>query len=371
MSAVKKPSRTHLWAESLGDWSWPGEGGAVAAEALPPSWVPAFPPRRESAAALPVGSTSREAARRRALLLAAVLLSALLSTGVALALRGRLSLGELVHMGSSEPVAQLRVSQGEPSPLPVAPTLTQVSEDAAGSSIETASYHSAALHRTGSFLTYLPPGYASTNAHYPVMYMLTGTDQRNSDFLRIGVQGELDHLIAKHEIPPLIAVMIQGGPGSNLWRNRYERYVLEVQELIDRMLPTVRARGARAVVGDSMGGYGAMHTVLSNPYRFGVVESWLGFFNGLGPQLHAAEPIFKRLGLHAFVYGGHSDKIADPAENPAFAASLRAAGADAKSAVYSGEHNLSTLEAHLSSTLRFAGRALGSAASASKRHSAS
>ena len=35
---------------------------------------------------------------------------------------------------------------------------------AAGSSIETAIYHSAVLHRRGPFLTYLPPGYASTDA---------------------------------------------------------------------------------------------------------------------------------------------------------------------------------------------------------------
>ncbi len=371
MSAVQKPTRTQIWAESLGDWSWPGQGGAVAAEALPPSWVPAFPPRSERAATMPAGSTSREAARRRALLLAALLLSALVSTGAALALRGQLSLAELVHVGSGEPVAQLRVSRGAPSRLLPAPTLTRVSEDSAGSSIETASYDSPALHRTGSFLTYLPPAYASSSAHYPVVYMLTGTDQRNSDFLRIGVQGELDHLIAKHEIPPLIAVMIQGGPGSNLWRNRYESYVLEVQEIVDRTLPTVRARGARAVVGDSMGGYGAMHTVLRNPYRFGVVESWLGFFNGLGPNLRADREIFSRLGLHAFVYGGRDDKIADPAENAPFAAALRAAGVDARSAVYPGEHNLATLEAHLSSTLRFAGRALGSAVSAPQRHGAS
>ena len=43
----------------LGDWSWPGQGGAAAAEVLPPPWVPAFPPRREPRRAAP-------APRRRA-----------------------------------------------------------------------------------------------------------------------------------------------------------------------------------------------------------------------------------------------------------------------------------------------------------------
>ena len=146
--------------------------------------------------------------------------------------------------------------------------------------------------------------------------------------------------------------MAQPGP------TRYESYVLEVQQLVDQTLPTLARRGARAIVGDSMGGYGAMNVALANPYRFGTVESWLSFFNGLSGDLHADRPIFRQLGLHAFVYGGEEDHIADPDEDAPFAAALRSAGADAKSAVYPGEHNLGTIEAHLSSMLRFAGRSL-------------
>ena len=100
------------------------------------------------------------------------------------------------------------------------PRSGRVSQDAAGSSIDAASYPSAALHGEGSFLAYLPPGYASTTSHYPVLYLLTGNDQSNTAFLQIGLQSQLDQLIAHHVIPPLIAVMIQGGPGSNNWRNQ-------------------------------------------------------------------------------------------------------------------------------------------------------
>jgi Putative esterase len=364
MSSAIKPSRAQLWAESLGEWSWPGQGAAAAAEVLPPPWVPAFPPRREALSQPLVRLTRRQILRRRALLLLALLLSAVISTGVALALRGELSLAQLTGAPPSQTLPRaLPASFAAPSPLLSLPTLSQVSQDAAGSSIDTASYTSTALHGgRGSFLVYLPPGYAATNLHYPVLYMLTGTDQSNSAFLEIGLQGELDRLIGGHVIPPMIAVMVQGGPGSNLWRNqgavRYESYVLEVQEMIDRMLPTVPARDARAIVGDSMGGYGAMNLALSNPYRFGVEESWLGFFNGLNSDLRADRPIFARLGFHAFMYGGESDHIANPAEDAPFAAALRAAHADARSAVYPGEHNLETLEAHLQSMLIYAGRAL-------------
>ena len=131
-----------------------------------------------------------------------------------------------------------------------------MSIDHAGSTIAKASYHSVALHHTGSFYVYEPPGLraAGTAAgraarRYPVLYLLHGNSQTARAFLQIGLQGELDTLIARHAIPPLIAVMIQGGPGANNWRNLgdlyYESYVLEVQELVDRMLPTV-ARARRA-----------------------------------------------------------------------------------------------------------------------------
>src|SRR5271154_1829193 len=362
MSAGEKATRTQLWLESLGEWSWPGTGG-VAVEALPPSWVPAFPPRPEpgsGALSPPSASTRGERARRLAI---GVLLSALVAVCVGLALHGQLGLHRVVALVTGRGAAQpLAASVSGVSPTQSLPTLTPVSQDAAGSSIDSASYHSTAIHGSGSVLVYLPPGYASSASHYPVLYLLSGNDQSDSAFLQVGLQGELDRLIASHTIAPMIAVMIQGGPGSNNWRNngglRYEGYVLEVQQLVDRMLPSIPARYARAIAGDSMGGYGAMNAAISNPYRFGVVESWLGFFNGQEGDPGADRAIFSRLGLRAFVYGGKSDHIAAPAEDPPFAAALRAAGANAGSAVYPGGHSLETIAAHLGSMLTFAGRAL-------------
>jgi S-formylglutathione hydrolase FrmB len=245
------------------------------------------------------------------------------------------------------------------------PSLVAVSHDPAGSAIDAASYASPALHGHGSFLVYLPPGFGSTTRRYPVLYLLHGNGQRDSSFLDIGLQGTLDRLVARHAVPPLIAVMIQGGRGPNNWRDmgsrRYETYVLEVQALVDRTLPTVADRAGRAIAGYSMGGYGAMNIALAHPARFAMVESWLGFFAGLDGELRASRPLLSRIGLQAFVYGGASDEIAQPAQNAPFAAALRAAGASAKSAVYPGGHTLGTVHAHLGSMLAFAGRGLSAA----------
>jgi S-formylglutathione hydrolase FrmB len=361
-SMTMQASRTQVWLENLGDWSWPGQGG-VAVEFLPPSWVPTFPPRRESAfAGAGAGALPHPGRARARRLITGVLLGALASVCIALAQGAQLTLAGLLGSDGAVAAEQEALAVSSASPQQPLPTLEPVSQDAAGSLILQSSFPSAALHGEGSFLVYLPPGYAATTLRYPVLYMLPGDDQADHAFLRIGVQAQLDRLIAAHAIPPMIAVMIQGGPGANLWRNqgslRYESYVLEVQEMVDRMLPTVPARDARAIVGDSMGGYGAMNLTLSNPYRFGVVESWLSFFNGLEGQLRADRPIIARLGLHAFLYGGEQDHIANPDEDLPFAASLRAAGADAAGAIYPGEHNLETIEAHLDRMLLFAGRAL-------------
>ncbi len=348
---------SQTWLENLGDWAWPGLGSnAAAAEALPPSWVPARPPLPAQGAA-PAPLPARWLRLRRLLIVA--LLIALAAVASALALEGRLGLG------GHDAVAPARYAEvGPPSLLP-APVLRRVSSDAAGSEIAHVLYPSASLRRQGSFYVYLPPAMragANATARYPVLYLLHGNSQHATAFLEAGLQEQLDALIGSHAIPPLIAVMIQGGGGANNWRNLngqyYESYVLEVQEIVDHMLPTIADRGGRAIAGVSMGGYGAMELALDNPTRFGVVESWLGFFNGLEDQLAVDRPTIRKLGLSAFVYGGEQDKIANPSEDAPFAAALRAAGADAHSALYPGEHNMETVQEHLPAMLTFAGRAL-------------
>jgi len=365
MPTARKTSRAQVWLDSSGDWSWPGRA-AEAVEALPqlPSWVPALPPRLEPIAAgtAPASGGFEQPRHNARAVLIGVLLSALVAVCVLLAVASPPSLDRLFGMrgtSSALDTAARRTAASAPAPLP---TLASTSRDKAGSSIDTATYSSPALGGTGSFHVYLPPGYASTNARYPVLYLLHGNEQPATAFLQLGLQGELDRLIAAHEVPPMIAVMIQGGKGANNWRDEgarhYESYVLEVQQLVDRMLATVAERSSRAIAGDSMGGFGAMNVALGHPRRFSVVESWLGFFNGLEDELRAARPVIASEGLHAYLYGGASDDIADASENAPFAARLRAAGASAHSAVYVGGHTMETLEAHLRHMLLYVGRSL-------------
>ncbi|HEX4106608.1 MAG TPA: alpha/beta hydrolase-fold protein [Solirubrobacteraceae bacterium] len=386
-----------VWIESALDWDWSGQSrtrGALAAAALgPPSWVPAVPLRREP---VPVGPTaparpSRTRARprpgrRRRVIAAGGAGAAAAGVSIALLTAPRpasvpfipvLGTTPTVAHAPAQPKAAIhrartvtlphRATTHTAAPAAHLPTLHLLDENASGSRIDAVSYHSAALDGRGSFLAYLP-AHMSPDLHYPVLYLLHGQDQLGASFLRLGVARTLDRLIAHGKIHPLIAVMIDGRPGANEWSNgtdgKLASYVIEVQQLVDRMLPTDPVRSARAIAGFSMGGYGAMKIALQNPGRFAVVESWLGFFNGLGPLLRRDAPTIGQLGMHAFVYGGAQDAIANPAEDAPFGAALRAAGANARSAIYPGGHDFTTLEAHLAPMLKFAARGLSAPASA-------
>src|SRR5271166_3495510 len=209
MSAGMSTSRAHLWLESLGEWSWPGMR-AEAVEALPPAWVPTFPPRLEAATVGPVIPGARPPVRhpgraRAQRLITGALLCALAAVCTTLALHGQLTVEHLIGVRTAEPTTLQATTIGSAPLAQPLLTLTPVSQDAAGSSIDAASYPSAALHGAqGSFLTYLPPGYATTTSHYPVLYLLTGNDQSNTAFLQIGLQSQLDQLISHHVIPAMI-----------------------------------------------------------------------------------------------------------------------------------------------------------------------
>jgi enterochelin esterase-like enzyme len=366
VSVTANTSRASLWLESLGDWRWPGRGHA---EVLPPPWVPAEPPPLSLALA---GAAPAVAARPQTRLrpwcvFFTGLASALLAACCALALHSPLALDGVLgeHTGQA-PSPRLTRAAAAASAAAALPPLQRLSRDAAGSSIAKASFHSAELGARGAFLVYLPPGY-ETNAdlRYPVLYLLHGREGHASAFVEVGIQHTLDTLIGRGAIAPLIAVMVQDQPSLQNWRNVGYRhsasYVVEVQRLVDQMLRTIPTRAARAIAGSSMGGYGAMHVALANPYTFSVVESWLGFFDGLQGELRADAPVISQLGLHAFLYGAEADPVAVPEEDPMFAARLNAAGAQAEGVIYPGGHSLEKVKEHLADGVLFASRSLAAA----------
>jgi S-formylglutathione hydrolase FrmB len=117
-------------------------------------------------------------------------------------------------------------------------------------------------------LAYIPPGGASGR---PTVYFLHGFGGSARGWLNVSlftrtVPERIDELVAAGEIPPVVAVFPDGltALGGTQWTNapavgRYQDFVADdVVREVEARLGTLVRRDARAVVGKSSGGYGAL-----------------------------------------------------------------------------------------------------------------
>ena len=136
---------------------------------------------------------------------------------------------------------------------------------------------------------YLPPGYNESDARYPVVFVLAGFTGRGITFFNDALWEEtlaqrMDRLIAQGTVRPMILVMpdcLTRLGGSQYVNSpavgQYEDHV--VQELVaftDQKYRTIANRNARAVVGKSSGGYGALMLGMRHADVFGLLASHSG-----------------------------------------------------------------------------------------------
>ncbi len=137
-----------------------------------------------------------------------------------------------------------------------------------------------------SIWVYLPDGYASSQARYPVLYCLagfagTGPGQILGTPWAPGVPERLRGLGLHRDV---IVVFVDGFTrlGGSQYLNStatgpYEDYVCdEVVPLIDREFRTRGERNHRGLFGKSSGGYGALRLAVNRPDLFGALASHSG-----------------------------------------------------------------------------------------------
>jgi enterochelin esterase-like enzyme len=148
------------------------------------------------------------------------------------------------------------------------------------------------LHRTNSVIVYLPPGYDGSKDKYPVLYLLHGNPGKAADwFVKGKADQTADKLIASGQIHPLIIVAANCW-GLKGWRDRteflnatdgsisVEDYVVkELVPYIDDHFRTIRSANARALGGNSSGGYGAVNIGGRHTDMFHILVSHSGFFD--------------------------------------------------------------------------------------------
>ncbi|HUK65556.1 MAG TPA: alpha/beta hydrolase-fold protein [Anaeromyxobacteraceae bacterium] len=137
-------------------------------------------------------------------------------------------------------------------------------------------------------LLYLPPGYGG-GARFPSIYFLHGFSGSARGWVNVipfqpSVPERLDALVASGSLPPFLGVFVDGftALGGSQWLNttaqgRYRDYLAsDVVPFVDGHYLTVPRAGARAVVGKSSGGYGALVMGAHHPELFSHVACHAG-----------------------------------------------------------------------------------------------
>jgi enterochelin esterase-like enzyme len=227
------------------------------------------------------------------------------------------------------------------------------------SRIVDAQFHSEAIDAALHYEIYLPVDYATSAKRYPVVYFLHGlpAGAKAYEGLRF-VERALDETG-----DGAILVIPQGARYDepdpeyvdHATGDRWEAAIgTELPAVVDSRYRTIATRNGRAIIGLSAGGFGAMHIGIAELRRFGVIESWSGYFHptdptgtralDLGPhndvhrQLAATRARIRRLHTTIAFYVGDGDSRF-LAENKQLNAELTAAGIPHTFHIYSGGHD--------------------------------
>lgn len=147
------------------------------------------------------------------------------------------------------------------------------------------------------FTVYLPAGYDDSSKHYPVIYFLPFGNQR-SLFDQNNAQALFDHAISTGVINSFILVSVDmstplgpswyvNSPVTGNWENfMFQEFV----PYIDANYRTLPRRESRGLVGDYIGGYGALLYGMHHPEVFGSVYAMHPVGTGSGVQIMDTRP---------------------------------------------------------------------------------
>ena len=149
---------------------------------------------------------------------------------------------------------------------------------------------------------YLPPGYASSTQRYPVIYYLPSPVAKFDEELYQGPARELlDRATAAGEIGKTIFVAVDmatplgcswyvNSPVTGNWEDFMVR---ELVPYVDSHFRTFRHRDSRGIMGDFMGGYGAIRFGMTHPEVFGTVYALHPVGTGSGIYTMYSRPDWK------------------------------------------------------------------------------
>jgi enterochelin esterase family protein len=144
-------------------------------------------------------------------------------------------------------------------------------------------YASKTLKSLRHMFVYTPPGYERGRDSLPVLVLLHGAGNAESNWISMGRANViLDNLIATKAAAPMLLVMPfghaipQGAPNESENNRLFESELLtDILPFVDATYRTARGAAKRGVAGLSMGGMQALALGLRHPDVFG----WVGVFS--------------------------------------------------------------------------------------------
>jgi S-formylglutathione hydrolase FrmB len=151
--------------------------------------------------------------------------------------------------------------------------IVTLSASGAAAQARTVRHASASLGSERIFSILLPPGYADSDARYPVVYLFHGGGQDHTAFM---ARAMFPALARKQEAIFVMPAADRNYSGmSAQGQARYNNYIAsELVDYVDANYRTIASPQSRAIAGISMGGRIATMTALQHPQRFGVVGAF-------------------------------------------------------------------------------------------------
>jgi enterochelin esterase-like enzyme len=170
------------------------------------------------------------------------------------------------------------------------PAWTHPDPDARGGTLSRMAVQSKAFGGLREVEVYLPARFKPTR-RYPLLVVHDGLDYLQYAAL----QTVLDNLIHRLEIPSMIVALTQSPDRLTEYTGdrRHARFVAdEILPALADAYPLAEGRGARGLMGASLGGVAALHIATLYPDRFGqlLLQSGSFAFSDLGH--HKRDPVF-------------------------------------------------------------------------------
>ncbi|MBL8133559.1 MAG: hypothetical protein JNL42_16980 [Anaerolineae bacterium] len=204
-----------------------------------------------------------------------------------------------------------------PAPTPTATALACLSTG--GQIIPFDEFRSPSAGENLRYRVYIPPCYLESQRRFPVIYLLPGEGENESQWDELGVDAAVDQGVRLGAVPPMIVVMPAlgsiGARDSFPPNASYETYLMdELRPAVERDFCTITTRAQRAVGGIGRGGFWAYSLALRHPDTFSIVGGHSADFevSNIPPANNPLElaldaPFLQQANLRMFIDNGADD----------------------------------------------------------------